>query len=257
VVALFLSLALAADPGAEDPAFAPYGHRITAVGGGPGVSLGEAVVIGGDGSTAVTTVAARLRQGRVFGHVALPFASYATHDGRDTNLGNLHLEGWYRLSSLDGAEHAAGMQASVNPGGEPWTWANRPEEVWPGAGVDALWQVRTTDIEGLTLLGRAGFGLHGTPGYAPFPRFWPRAQAAVGAELPVLERVGLTGEASLAYWDVSPFELSGFVHGDPIEGLRVRGGLVLPMATWLGWNPVGVPGGIREATLTLDLRTAL
>ena len=42
MVALFLSLALAADPGAEDPAFAPYGHRITAVGGGPGVSLGEA-----------------------------------------------------------------------------------------------------------------------------------------------------------------------------------------------------------------------
>lgn len=254
---LLLTSALAQEGAPTDPVLPPTGHRITSVGGGSGIGLGEAIVLGGDGSTAVTTVAARLGYGRVFGQVALPFASYATTTGRDTNLGNLQMEGFYRLDALPGFEHAVGLHLSVNPGGEPWTWANRPEEVWPGGGVDALWQLRSTDIDAFTLIARTGFGLHGTPGYEPFPALWPRVQAAAGAEVLVLEQVGVTGEASIAYWDISPFELSGFVHTDPIEGLRLRAGLVFPVATWLGWTPSGLPGGIRETTLRVGLTSSL
>jgi hypothetical protein len=198
-----------------------------------------------------------MRHQRYSGTIRLPFAAYATNQGRDTDLGNLEIEAWYQLDPTEDFAHAAGLSLHVNPGGQPYAWANRPEEVWPGAGLDGLWQVRTTGFGETTVIGRGGVGLHGTRGFEPFPAVWPRVLAAVGVDQVLIDGVGVTGEASMAYWDISPFEVSGFVRGDPVDGVRLRGGLVFPMASWLGWNPVGTPAGLRELTLVFELSTAL
>ena len=44
---------------------------------------------------------------------------------------------------------------------------------------------------------------------------------------------------------------------DVVEGLRLRAGLLLPIATWMGATPADRDAGIREATLFASLGMAL
>ena len=38
---------------------------------------------------------------------------------------------------------------------------------------------------------------------------------------------------------------------DLVEGLRLRGGMVLPIATWAGWTPADRPGGVRAVRVAV------
>jgi hypothetical protein len=233
---------------------APWGYRIRPMGTGGLVSTGLAAVIGSTGGTTAAHVEARYGSGRFAGGVRLPFASFRTQDGRGTGLGNLHVDG-QALIDVSGATHAVGVEAHVNLGGRAWTWVNQAEELWPGGGVDAVWQVRT---EGdLAWLGRASAGVHGTQGFYPFPKVWGRIAAAGGVDWSATPALGFTGEAHVAYWEVSPIELTGLVRLEPTEGLRLRTGVLMPIASWAGLTPTAAPSGIREVTVVADLSMSL
>ncbi len=232
------------------------GHRVGAVGGRNSATLSEGVVVGGDGGTWMTTVGARVVIDEFSVMVRLPFASYRTPTGRTTGLGNLAAEGWMQLDASDDFEHAVGVIVSVNPGGSTYTWVNDAAELWPGGGVEGGWQMRTTRFGDTSMLARATFGFHGAQGFAPFPKFYPRAVAAGGVDHALTDEIGVFSEVSLAYWDISPMDIAAFVRADPIEGMRIRGGFVLPAFAWLGWTPMDQPSGFREGTFRLDLQTA-
>ena len=262
---LLLGLALAQEPEiedldtgtTEDLRFAPNSPNIGGFGGSHGVAVDEKWVVGGDGGTSVTTIRARARYDRVNVSVGLPFAAYATPDGRDTDLGNLSVEGLYQLDDGNGFQHAAGLRLRANPGGTPYTWATSADEVWPGGGFDGIWEVRSTEFGATTFLGRASLGVHGSRGFAPVPTVWARMGATAAVDQGFGDIAGIVAEASVAYWDVAPLQLSGLARVEPVEGLQLRGGLVLPMFTWFGWEPTGRPGGAREATLLLGAHAAL
>ena len=74
-----------------------------------------------------------------------------------------------------------------------------------------------------------------------------------GPDLRLIDRVGVVAETSIQYWDVSPWEISLVGRVDLIDGLRLRGGLALPVAVWAGWTPTDREAGAREATLFADL----
>lgn len=249
MIGLVLSLALAQD-------MAPQGHRFTGWGGSHSVTLSEGIVMGRDGGTAVTRVGTRVSLEPFTLDIALPFATFQTANGRETDLGNMTASGWYELDEVEGGTHAVGITLVVNPGGHPYTWANRAEELWPGGGIEAAYQLTRELAPDLHLLGRGAVGLFGSRGYEPFPRVWPRFTAVAGIEKRFDDRFGVVGEASLAYWEVSPLELAPMVWAVPLEGLEVRGGLVLPVASWMGWNPVGLPAGMREMTLLVQARAS-
>ena len=250
MTALLLSLALAQD-------MAPQGHRFIGWGGGHSVTLSEGIVLGRDGGTAATRVATRVDLDPISVDVTLPFATYRTATGRATDLGNLSTTVWLDLGEQEGGRHAAGLTVVANPGGQPYTWVNRPEEFWPGGGLEASYQLTRELAPGLHLMGRGSLGVFGSRGYEPLPAVWGRLTAVGAIEKRFEDRFGVVAEGSLAYWDVSPMELSSLAWAVPLEGLEVRGGLVFPVASWMGWNPVGLPSGVREMTVVLQMRTAL
>lgn len=237
---------------------APSGWRITPLGGGHSLSLSEAAVVGPHGGTTVTTLAARVAFEEATVSVRLPFAAYRTPGGRATDLGNLAVEALY-LREVDGWIHGLGVEAHVNPGGRPFTWLHRADELWPGGGVDLVYQLRVPGEAGLTWLLRGHAGVHGARAYDPVPGVFARlgGVGAVDYQLPGAPAVGLIGEAAISYWELSPFDVAGLVRVDPVQGLRARGGLVLPMAGWFGWTPASVDGGLRDLTLHLDVQMAL
>jgi len=243
-------------PTRSDTPITPQGHRISPVGGGHALALAEDAVLGGDGGTNVTTLSTRVVLGDYTIAVSLPFAAYRTPDGRTTDLGNLFVEGLYALDQGE-LVHALGIEAHINPGGQPFTWANEAEQLWPGAGANAVYQLRMRLADDTAILARGTAGIHTSQGFDPFHKVYPRFSASAGIDQTVASGVGIVGETTLSYWDVSPWEVAGLVRVDPVSGIRARGGLLLPMFTWLGATPIDRPAGIREITLLLDIQMAI
>lgn len=243
------------DEAASTEALAPAGRAVTGFGGAHGVGLSEQVVVGGDGGTAVTTVAARGVIRSVTIAAWLPFAAYRTADRRDTALGNLRLDALAALPGAGPVEHALGATLGFGLGGDAFTWATRADELWPGGGLDLVYELRVAEGP-TTWLGRGALGVHGSRGWEPVPGTWARLAAAGAVDRALGDRAGVVAEAAVAWWDVAPVQLSALVRVDPLDGLRLRGGLALPVFTWFGWDPLGRPGGAREATVHLDLAAA-
>ncbi len=236
------------------------GVRIAPLAADTGVSLGSRHVVGQYGGTTAASLAARYNhEDRLVFGLSMPLATYRLpgDSGRATGLGNLMLEGWYILDDGrdDGRMSGIGVEAHIGLGARSYTWVNDATEVWPGTGVDVVWQARTPGDLGL--LYRASVGVHGALDYEPFPSAFLRLGAAVGADYALGDRFGVTAEAAFTYWDTSPFEVAGVFRAEIIDGLRARAGLVLPMAVWVGATPADVKAGIRETTLLLDLQYTL
>lgn len=251
-----------ATPPRPDP-FVPSGNRVTQVGGTHGVSIGTAAVVGAGGGTHVTTLGARYADRDFSVAVRLPLAAYRATGGRQTDLGNLFLEGLYlfeRPGLFGGGEwhHAVGIEAHFNPGGTPYTWLHRADELWPGMGANLVYQIHVPAAAGLDVSVRGLVGMHAARDYEPYPGLFAQIGAAglVDWTLPVASQVGLVGEMAFTYWDLSPWELTALVRFDPVAGVRLRGGALLPMASWLGWTPSQLDRGLDELTLHLDAQMA-
>ncbi len=236
--------------------FVAQGHRISPLGGTHGISLTEDAVVGGDGGTNVTTVSTRVVYKEYAISVSLPFAAYRTPEGRTTDLGNLFLEGMYLIEDGE-LTHGVGLDLHVNPGGQPYTWANEAEQLWPGAGANAIYQMRMKLVDDTTVMVRGSLGVHTSQAYAPFHKVYPRFGAAAGIDQTIAPLVGIVGETSISYWDISPWDVTGLLRVDPVPGLRGRAGILLPMFTWFGASPVDRPGGVRETTFIIDLQMAI
>ncbi len=227
------------------------GVRVGPVGPGSGVSLAQDSVLGGDGGTVAWTARTRVALDRTRVGVTLPFATYRGPDGQRTGLGNLGLE---ILGTNEPGTSAVGVAAHIAVG-RAYTWVDEAEELWPGTGLDLVWLgLRPGDT---TVMWRVAGGLHFSGGIEPFPLVYLKASVAGAVDQAVTDRVGLVGEATLGWWDVSPLEVAGLVRADPVEGLRLRGGLVLPLLSWAGAQPAAVPAGVREATLRVDVTLSL
>jgi hypothetical protein len=234
----------------------PWGYRIGAVGGGSTVRMVQKSLVGPDGGSHATVLDASWSFERMTATIGLPFATYRTPGGRTTDVGNMQI-GLARL--LDGQSgkytSSIGVEGHFNVGERAYTWINEAGEVWPGAGVEIVYNGR---VDGdWSLLYRASVGAAGAAEFAPFPSWYVRVAAAAGIDRSITDEVGVTAEMSVAYWDPSPWEVSGLVRADIVDGLRLRGGVVLPVSSWVGWVPASRDAGVREATVVVDLSLAL
>jgi hypothetical protein len=252
MLALLVTAARAQEAAAEvEPRtgeFSPEGYVLEPVAGGSGVHLATGSVVGGDGATTAVTLRGRIRLGDAALVVGVPFATWRTADGRDAGLGNLSVGGWLPA----GERGALGVVGHVPLGGRAWTWVNEVEELWPGVGLDVVYRGDQPVSDRVSFLGRVSGGVHTSGGYEPVPGLYAKVGAAGGLDVAVHDRVGLVAEGSFAWWDTSPLDVAALVRADT-QGFRVRGGLLLPLASWTGAQPAPVPAGIREATLRLDL----
>jgi hypothetical protein len=235
-------------------AFVSIGLDTDADGTGSAVGLGTTLVAGGDGGLAAGTLSVRHGAEQWVAAVHVPFAGYRTAAGRDTGVGNLRLEGFRRWSAA-GAVTLVGAEVHL-PTGNTWTYAFDGASHWPGGGVTAVVQ-RRQPIGPADLIARGALGVHGTRGVDPFPgvSLHAAAAAALDLDLPVTG-LGATTELSLAVWDPSPVDLGGWLRFVPTDGLRLRGGLVVPLAAWAGGSPGRKPAGAREVGLQADLALA-
>lgn len=262
---LALSVAVAEEPPDRPAAavtapapFVPSGLRVSPLGGTHGVSVASTAVVGRSGGTQVTSVAARFATPDFSVSVRMPLAAYRAHGGRHTDLGNLFVEGLYTFGEGGGVRHGLGVEAHFSPGGEAYTWLHRAEEIWPGTGANLVYQLHAPAAQGLEFMVRGIVGLHGAHDYEPYPGLFAQIGAAglVDWTLPVASQVGLVGEMAVTYWDLSPWELTALVRFDPVRGMRLRGGALLPMASWLGWTPSQLDRGLDELTLHVDAQMA-
>lgn len=240
--------------------FKASGFRIQGYGTGTGVSLGMKTVLGRAGGTTAGTISTNYNTDKWGISASLPFVMHRVPGFRFDNtlnysdgLGNLAIDGHYVLSDSK-VYSVVALETHFNLGSRAYTWVNDGDEIWPSTGVDVAWQ----GISGgkLKKLYRLAMGLHFSNGNQPYPSFFPRFSAAFGLDRSLTKQLGITAEASLNYWDTSPFELSAFVRADPLEGLRLRGGVVLPIATWAGLVPASQDAGLSESTFLLDMRYA-
>ncbi|MBN2800239.1 MAG: hypothetical protein JXX28_13955 [Deltaproteobacteria bacterium] len=240
-------------------ALAVDGNRIHDMQPGTGLGLEQRVVTGRDGGTDVTLLKGSFAvDDKMAFSLALPYATFRMPDplARSTALGNLLLGGWYVLSQgEDGSATAVGFEAHWNLGSRAWTWANDAAELWPGTGVDAIYQVRTGGD--LALTWRAVGGLHYSRDYEPFKGAWLRLGGAAGVDYTLHPLVSALVEGSFTWWDTSPLEVAAVLHSEPIEGFQVRAGWVWPLAVWAGAAPSRPRAGFSESTLMLDLRMTL
>ena len=247
-VTLFTALASAQDGGNQ-----LEGYRIGQGDSGSGVAVYTRFVGGADGGTRAAVLVGRHQTKRASIAVSVPVAAHRIPGGRDAGLGNLELSAyWARPGNT--WDRAFGIEAHTSLGDRAYTWVNAPEEIWPGAGMRAALQLRQEGDTSYLL--RFALGVNGARGFDPFPEVWVAAQAAGAIDRRITDRIGVLGEMAIQYWDTSPWEVSGLVRVDATDTLRVRGGLVLPMATWTGWNPTNRPAGVRESTLLIDASMA-
>jgi hypothetical protein len=233
----------------------PSGYRIAAPGAGASVALAQGVVVGRAGGTNVTTIIGRYAQDRFSFSVGLPFAAYRTPEARQAELGNLQLDGYYALTPGGDWEHYVGLETHFRVGARAYSYMTKPDEIWPGFGVDAAYEGRK-QLDGLTLMVRGSLGIHTAAGFDPFPSLYARVGGAFGVDKAIGDRMGIVGEAAIQTWDTSPFEITALFRGDPIEGLRLRGGFVLPVATWAGLIPANQAAGLSEVTFLADASLA-
>ncbi len=233
------------------------GHRIQQVRHGSGVGVAHNAVVGPDGGTTLLGITARYGTDDYAFSVSLPLGAYRTPArGRELAMGNLELAGFYHHGDLGPFASSIGLEAHFNIGDNAWSYVNDPEELWPTYGGNAVWQGELESNQ-LTVLVRAQFGVHASlAGVRPYPDVYARFGAAGAVDYAVMNWVGIIGEMSVSYWDTSPWEISGLVRVDAIEGVRFRGGIVLPVGTWAGLGPRDDPAGVRETTLLLDANLA-
>jgi len=239
----------------------PTGLRIQPYGAGTGADVSQAFVLFANGGTNQTTLRARYATGRVGVSVGLPFVAHRLPRGlpRDTGLGNLQLDLWYALKQTDTGWTGLGVEAHGNiaPGARSYTWVHDADDTWPGYGLDLALQSRRTNGR-ITRMGRAAIGVRGGRDYAPWAGSYLTVELAAGADVALGERFGIVGEAAFAYWDLSPFDLTGLLRADLSDGLRVRGGMVVPLGVWVGATGVHEDfRGVREMTALVDLSLAL
>ena len=244
-----------ADTGSRTDGVIGEGWRIAPMGARSGLRVGQEAAVGRAGGTNATTLAARGTIGKNWLQVSVPFASFRTPDERAVDLGNLGIDAW-RGKELKHGYRALGVELTLPTGGHAWTWTNRPDDLWPNAGVDLVWQ-GTRDLGSAKLLHRVALGVHGSAGYEPIPELWVRAQGAVALDARLSDRFGVTGELALQTWDTSPLEVNGLFRANLIKGLDARAGLVLPVGVWAGWTPADQAPGISETTFLVDLTMSL
>ena len=241
--------------------FKASGNRILGYGTGTGVSLGMKTVAGRDGGTTAGFISTNYTADKWGISASLPFVMHRVPGFRFDNtlnysdgLGNLAIDGHYVLSDSAKVYSVIALETHFNLGSRAYTWVNDGDEIWPSNGVDVAWQGVSGDK--LKKLYRLSMGLHFSKGNQPFPSFFPRFSAAFGLDRSLNKHLGITAEASLNYWDTSPFELSAFLRADALDGLRFRGGFVLPVATWAGLVPSTQEPGLSESTFVVDMRYA-
>lgn len=238
----------------------PMGLRIGGWGAGSGVDVAQAFVVGSNGGTNQTTGRVRWSKGRVGVQVGLPFVAYRLpRQPRDTGLGNLQLDLWYGLKETDRGWTGIGVEghANVASGARAYTWVHDADDIWPGYGLDLAVQSRRTSGR-ITRMARVAVGVRSGRDFDPWTASYLTFEGAVGADVALGERFGLVGETSFAYWDLSPWDLTGLVRADVSKGLRFRGGIVVPMAVWVGATRMDEQfRGVREVTALMDLSLAL
>ncbi len=248
---LFAATASAGDLAGGNAVQAP---RVEAV-GGSGLEVQYAGMVGSDRGVNVWTTRARVTLDQVHISASVPVASYPTGLGQDIDLGNIGLSAWYDLPYF-GLNHSMGLKVHLPAGERAYAWQNSPEELWPGSGLDLLWQGRF-GTNGTTLLLQGSLGIHESVDFAPFQDRWVRAGASAVLDRDLGNRFGVTGSLDMQYWDTTPIEMSVAGRADIVTGLRMRGGILFPIATWAGATPADRPAGIREATLFLSAGLAL
>lgn len=248
---ILLSAALAAP---EGTAHIAVGNRLESDGVGGAGGITESVVIGGDGGTLGTTVAGRYASEDLAVGLYVPFASYRVADKRRTNLGNLRVEGFWRMAS-DRAVTLVGLELHL-PTGSAWTWTNDAVSFWRSGGITGVFQRRQMIDDHASLILRGALGVHATPGFDPVPRVYPHVSMAVGVDHDLHERFGYTTEVAFSAWDPSPFDIGAWARAEPIDGLQLRLGGILPVGTWLGAAPTERPGGLRELTVSGSISVA-
>ncbi len=253
MILLALATALAGTPEEAAAGNRPGGHRMEQADAGSGAALAAGVVLGQDGGTSVTSAIARYRGGPLAIQGVVPVGWYRTPSGRTADLGNVRIAAWHVVEK-EAFVLTWGAELHVSVGQRAYTWVNRPDELWPGAGAELALQVRSTGRT--ALMGRISAGLHGARGYEPFPPVFPHFGAVGAIDQALHERIGVVAELAAAWWDTSPLEVAALARVDLLPGLRVRSGVVLPIGVWAGFTTLGTEPGVREATWLLDLSVA-
>ncbi len=240
--------ALAAD---VDPG--PQGYRLRAAWSGSSVAVVEEAALGVGASS--TRVAARwASSGGVAVELALPVAFYRTPGGRAGGLGNASLAGSLALPDAGRLAGTVGIALQAPTGSPAWTWVERAVELWPAPGGELWWQGALQTDGLLTWMFGASVGLAWPDEAPPFPARVARLAGTAGVDAALGDRVGLVVESTVAWWDVSPWELAALVRGDAL-GARGRVGVVLPLAADLGLTPA--EGAQRPLVLVVNLAIAL
>jgi len=230
--------------------FGIQGSAIETIGGTTGVSAAMAGVIGPDGGTTAFTGTADVVWDRYKVSVGVPVAAYRTPEGARGALGNLSATGAWLAPGPD-PEWQVGATVTLRSG-QAYTWINEAHQLWPSNGVDAVYlrRIGDGDLRGAV---RTGVGIHLPSGWDPYPDVYARLNLAGMVEQRVADTVGLIGEASITWWDVSPIDATAMFWAEPTENLRIRSGFTFPVASWAGWQPARVPAGTRESTFRLEL----
>ncbi len=230
--------------------FGIQGSAIETIGGSTGVSAAMANVLGPDGGTHAFTGTADVVWDRYKVSVALPVAAYRTGEGYRGGLGNLSATGAWLAPGPD-PEWQVGATLTLRSG-QAYTWVNEAQQLWPDNGIDLVYLRRLGDGD-LRGAVRTSVGIHVPSGWAPYPDVFARLNLAGLVEQRMADTVGVLGEVSLTWWDVSPIDASAMLWAEPVDHLRVRTGFTFPVASWAGWQPANVPAGTRESTFRLEL----
>ena len=185
---------------------------------------------------------------------AMPVASLRTYRGRAVALGNLLVHIQRRVGFAD-QEGAAGLAVHLNPGGDAYTWVQKTDQLWPGSGLEGTWDAHHRRGDRVWMWG-ARAGVHTSAGYEPVPATFVRLMMQGGMEQKLSDSWSFVGEVSVSYWDLAPLLAATFVAWEPVEGLRAQGGLVHPVATWIGWTPAQATRGFQETTAVFEVTFA-
>ena len=215
------------------------------------VSTSPMSVAGSNGGTTGLEVGGAVRIGEWNVGLSLPFASYRGFDGGRGDVGNMTLSG--RRSFASGSmRHYVGLDLSAGLGAA-YTWTHEAPTIWPSSGFSAVYGAVGGD-DALAWGVEARLGMYFTEGYPPFPERYTRTQLVGMLDQTLADNVGLVAELSLAHWDVSPMDAAAMLRVDPLDGFRVRTGLVLPVGTWASVGPAESVHGLREVSWTLDVQ---
>jgi hypothetical protein len=180
--------------------------------------------------------------------LALPLAAYRAPSSHEVGVGNLAADLWHCGRRVDW-----GLEGRLALGAPAWTWGYATPEVWPATGLAIAMQ--SDQVAGpVTFLGRAAFGVYGTPDIPPIPGLYGRLDAAFAIDWSPVARAGLVGELAWAGWDPSPIDATVGVRALPVDGVQLRAAAWLPLSLWAGGGPFGdVTGGFHEVGLAASL----